>query len=246
MSEVFNWDTCSTLLWTNEAMESLGSMSKINEFISKVAMTGWSIWKAGNEFIFQQTPVVVNNIAARMEQAWEEFRTLIDSPYVTPQNTQVHNSSSHIKWKAPDKGQINFNCDASWKEEFGGGFGAVILRNHRGELLNGKKLKVTGSSVLVCEALTLREACLMAKALDLRAAQIESDNKCLISLCVSELVPPWECGCVILDIRQLVLDLNLSLLWIARDSNRAAHWVALLFQDHFLRIGFLTSHLSLV
>lgn len=131
------------------------------------------------------------------------------------------------RWQAPVHGQVKFNCNASWKKDFGGGYIGIILRNHKGELLNGRKAKVVGQSALICEALALiREACLMAKALGLRSAQIESDNKQLISLSVSELVPPCDCDCIIQDIRELVLELDLHVIWIPRKVNGAAHWVA--------------------
>lgn len=207
-------------------MENLGSKIKINEFVSKVAMTSWSIWKARNEFVFQQTPVVVKNIAIRMEQAWEELCTVSTKAPADCPAPQPVSSSVIAKWRAPDQGRFKFNCDASWKKEFGGGFGAIILRNHKGDLLNEKKFKVIGNSALICEAMALREACFMAKALNLRSVEIESDNKDLIALSVSELVPPWDYACLIHDIRVLVSDLNLSLLWIPRQVNRVVHWVA--------------------
>lgn len=66
----------------------------------------------------------------------------------------------------------------------------------------------------------------MAKVLNLHSVHIESDNKDIISLSVSELDPPWECACIIQDIRVLVKDLNLFMSWVPRIVNRAAHWVA--------------------
>ncbi|KAI8523809.1 hypothetical protein RHMOL_Rhmol13G0101000 [Rhododendron molle] len=41
------------------------------------------------------------------------------------------------------------------------------------ELLNGRKSKASAPCALVCEAMALREACLMVKALGLRSVQIE-------------------------------------------------------------------------
>lgn len=34
-------------------------------FLSRVAMVGWSIWKARNEFIFQNSPIVTKLIAVK-------------------------------------------------------------------------------------------------------------------------------------------------------------------------------------
>ncbi|KAG5563336.1 hypothetical protein RHGRI_005922 [Rhododendron griersonianum] len=72
----------------------------------------------------------------------------------------------------------------------------------------------------------LREACLFAKALNLSSVCIENDNAQLISLSVSELVPPWEALAIISDIRSLASDLRLSFRWTPREGNEAAHWIA--------------------
>lgn len=90
---------------------------------------------------------------------------------------------------------------------------------------DGKKFKAVGSSALVCESTTLREACLMAKAMKLYYVQIESDNKKLISFSVSESDLPWSCACIIQDIRAFIRELNLIVSWIPRSANSVTHWV---------------------
>lgn len=56
----------------------------------------------------------------------------------------------------------------------------------------------------------------MAKSLQVRGAIVTSDNKHLITLCVSKLVPPWECEVIVQDIKALVAVLDLLILF---DSN---------------------------
>lgn len=189
-------------------------------------MTGWSIWKARNEFIFQGTPIGIKNIALKMEQAWEEIQSIMLKPNAAHSRGTFSLSSNAGKWTPPGTDQVKINCDASWKKDFEGGFGAVIIRNHKGDLIDGKKFKVVASSALMCEAMALREACMMAKTMNLHSVQIESDNKELISLSVSELDHPWECACIIHAIRALVKDLNLIVSWIPTSVNRAVHRVA--------------------
>ncbi|XP_058185931.1 uncharacterized protein LOC131303156 [Rhododendron vialii] len=55
---------------------------------------------------------------------------------------------------------------------------------------------------------------------------IESDCASLISLSVSELVPPWEVSALITDIRKIGAELELSFCWTPREGNEAAHWIA--------------------
>lgn len=210
-------------------MSSNLGKNNIRTTLSRAAMLGWCIWKARNEFIFQSLPVVAKNIALRMEQAWEEFNSLMINPTANASGNAIPSGSETKRWKPPEKGKFKFNCDASWNKTTGEGFGAVVLRNHTGDLVDGKKFKVTGTSgtsALACEAMALREACFMAAALKLQDVQIESDNKELISLSVSELDPPWDCACIIQDIRKIVKDFHVSVSWIPRSINCVAHWVA--------------------
>ncbi|CAL5402107.1 unnamed protein product [Camellia sinensis] len=59
-----------------------------------------------------------------------------------------------------------------------------------------------------------------------KAVWFGSDNKSVISLCVSETVPPWEYSAIILDIRGLASSHSLSFSWTSRNNNEAGHWVA--------------------
>ncbi|KAL7260454.1 hypothetical protein ACSBR1_006171 [Camellia fascicularis] len=78
---------------------------------------------------------------------------------------------------------------------------AILLQNSSGNLIDGVAKSVVISSVLQGEALAIRMACHMAKALNLSNIEIEGDNKQVILLCVSETVPPWECNAILHDTR---------------------------------------------
>ncbi|KAI8546656.1 hypothetical protein RHMOL_Rhmol07G0136800 [Rhododendron molle] len=110
--------------------------------------------------------------------------------------------------------------------DFKKGWGGIILRNDRGHLVDGRRFRISSSSAFLAEASVLREACLFAKALNLSSVCVENDNAQLISLCVSELVPPWKALAIISDIRLLASNLRLSFCWTSREGNEAAHWIA--------------------
>lgn len=59
----------------------------------------------------------------------------------------------------------------------------------------------------------------MARSLGFYGAVIESDNQIAIKLSVFELVPPWEVGSLVLDIRQLKQELELKYAWVKREAN---------------------------
>ncbi|KAL7221129.1 hypothetical protein ACSBR1_023142 [Camellia fascicularis] len=87
---------------------------------------------------------------------------------------------------------------------------AVILRDDQGKLVDGVVSTVYSSSVKQEEAHVIRLACLFLQSLGLSNIQVESDNKEVIVLCVSELVPPWDYSAIIHDIQVLGLSLQAS------------------------------------
>ncbi|XP_028112211.1 uncharacterized protein LOC114310437 [Camellia sinensis] len=103
---------------------------------------------------------------------------------------------------------------------------AVILRDSKGNLLDGCAKSCEASSAAQAKAHAIRLAYLMAQALNLSRVEIESDNKSVISLCIFETVPPWEYSAIILDIRGLASPNSISFSWTRRTNNEAAHWVA--------------------
>ncbi|KAL7264102.1 hypothetical protein ACSBR1_002121 [Camellia fascicularis] len=83
----------------------------------------------------------------------------------------------------------------------GTGAVAVLLWDHLGLLVDGMACKIRVRSVAQGELLAVRQACLMAVALNRAAVDIESDCKSVIQLCVSEGVPPWELLALLSDVR---------------------------------------------
>ncbi|KAL7186034.1 hypothetical protein ACSBR2_027898 [Camellia fascicularis] len=98
--------------------------------------------------------------------------------------------------------------------------------SYGGRLIDGLTSSCHVSSSLQGEALACQYACLLANTRNLSQVEIEGDNKSVIQLCVSEDVPPWECGSIFTDIQRLVSYRNLSFCWAPRTAKSAAHWVA--------------------
>lgn len=92
--------------------------------------------------------------------------------------------------------------------------------------MNGNVAPARVSSPLQGELLAIRLACGMARSLGFNGAVIESDNQMAIKLCIFELVPPWEVGSSVLDIRQLKQELELKYTWVKREANGLVHVVA--------------------
>ncbi|KAG5545805.1 hypothetical protein RHGRI_018086 [Rhododendron griersonianum] len=156
--------------------------------------------------------------------AWDEFVSATETPSSHLPRSLAPSSSLH--WIPPAAGSLKINCDASWSKGPNRGWGGIILRDSHGNLIDGRRFRISATSALHAEASVIREACLFAKALNLSSVCIENDNAQLISLSVSELVPPWEVLAILSDIRLLAKDEGLSFRWTPREGNEAAHWVA--------------------
>ncbi|KAL7162800.1 hypothetical protein ACSBR2_043141 [Camellia fascicularis] len=130
------------------------------------------------------------------------------------------------RWSPPGLGHFKLNCDASFTIDGSKASLVVILRNREGQLVDGRTSIVHVSSTLQGEARAVRMAYAFSQTLNLSQVSVEGDNKTVIELSVSELVPPWDCMAIIHDIRSAKSRSNISFSWSPRSSNRVAHWVA--------------------
>ncbi|KAG5556475.1 hypothetical protein RHGRI_006921 [Rhododendron griersonianum] len=226
-SNIGSRDFSSTI--DNVTPKISGEMNRIKEeidrgnlepdYFPKVIFLCWFIWKARNELIFHSTNQLPHVVVARALGAWDEFLSATESS--TNQLSRSPQPSTSLHWIPPVAGSLKINCDASWSKGLNRGWGGIIL-----SLIDGRRFKISATSAFLAEASVLREACLFAKALNLSSVCIENDNAQLISLSVSELVPPWEVLAIISDIRLLAREEGLSFRWTPREGNEAAHWVA--------------------
>lgn len=121
---------------------------------------------------------------------------------------------------------MKINCDTNFSIHDGRAVVAVILRDDQGKLVDGVVSTVYSFLVRQGEAHDIRLAYLFLQSLGLSNIQVESDNKEVIALCISKLVPPWDCSAIIHDIQVLKLTLHASFAWIPREANGVSHKLA--------------------
>ncbi|KAG5556480.1 hypothetical protein RHGRI_006924 [Rhododendron griersonianum] len=216
----------SIMAWSLRMKEEIDNGNLEPVFFAKAIFLCWFIWKARNDLVFQSLKQSPFSTVARALGAWDEFVSATEttsSTHQSPPSSLPLPSSVRIP---PGAGSLKINCDASWSRDLKRGWGGIILRDNCGHLVNGRRFRISSTSAFLAEASVLREACLFAKALNLSSVCIENDNAQLISLSVSELVPPWEALAIISDIRLLASDLRLSFCWTPWEGNEAAHWIA--------------------
>ncbi|GMP62795.1 hypothetical protein CsSME_00024758 [Camellia sinensis var. sinensis] len=96
---------------------------------------------------------------------------------------------------------MKVSFDASFSSSDGSAALAVILRDSHGKLIDGVTSIVYSSSAKQGEAHAIRLACMFLRALGLSHIQVQSDNQAVITLCVSEMVPPWDISALLHDIQ---------------------------------------------
>ncbi|KAF7139221.1 hypothetical protein RHSIM_Rhsim07G0138700 [Rhododendron simsii] len=134
--------------------------------------------------------------------------------------------ADNSQWRAPNQGRIKINCDVAIRKNGQEAACAAVVRNWVGKLIDGHVISAKVTSSLQGELLAIRLACAMANSLGLLEVEIESDNQMAIKLSASELVPPWEVGAVVQDIRLLSQSGGFSFKWVKREANGLAHLVA--------------------
>ncbi|XP_028118971.1 uncharacterized protein LOC114316519 [Camellia sinensis] len=130
------------------------------------------------------------------------------------------------RWEPPDHGFYKVNCDVAVLQGSSRVTIATMLRDKNGHLVNGLTKKLCISSPFQGEAQACCLACLLVHQFNLLDVLVEGDNKVVIYFCVTETVPPWECGAILSDIKLLVSQGRFSFQWRPRVSNKVAHWVA--------------------
>lgn len=192
--------------WTASWGENGVFADSRKETLSQIALIGWYIWKARNDFIFNSVPVNPSDTLQRIHHGWNEYflqgreETIVA---LADNSTDVDTASG---WTPPRVGTVKVNCDASFHRSSPKAAAAAIMRDSKGQFINGIVTSFFAASALQAEAVAVRLACRLVQMYGLSMADIENDNQDLIHLCVSETVPPWEIMAVVADIRSLARD----------------------------------------
>lgn len=226
LSLTFKDEVTSISRWMCNLYSAFSNTKERRYFFSKLLCMGWHIWKSRNALVFNRLPVDSQSTIFLAARDNLEFLSaaLRHSFKGSLNHTPV--DTANVVWTTPSSGCFKANCDVAMEKGSTKASIAVLFRNWKGELVDGAVQRIEVQSVLQGEAFAVRKACLIARALNLSQVEIEGDNKSVISLCVSEDVPPWTCAPIIEDIRTLARCSNFSLHWSPRSANGATHWTA--------------------
>lgn len=213
------------LKWTAEMVDMMPRSEAI-DFMGKVALIAWHIWKSRSNYIFRRSKIDPVATIAAINKAWFESSSILEISNVHMDTPSTQEDLS--TWRAPDRDCFKANCDVAIPKGGGAGKLAVVIRNWKGEIMDGMARSVFANSSLSGELSAIRAACNMLIKSKIKGATVEADNRQAILLSVSELVPPWEVSAEVLDIRDLAREGDICFNWVRRAANKAAHEIAAL------------------
>lgn len=112
------------------------------------------------------------------------------------------------------------NYDASFSSVTGRASFVAVLRIAEDRFIDGIAYASPSTSMLQAEARALQMSCLLTQVHNLNQVEIESDNQMIIHLCVSEMVPSWDCMAIVSDIQLLSRNRQWNFVWTKRSNNR--------------------------
>lgn len=196
--------------------------------LEKVAAVLSGIWFARNKKVWDGiilNPTIAMNISKKQISEWQETtRKKRDMNHIIPKPAQV----AKIKWLPPHHGYTKLNVDASLymgEESFTLG---MVVRNEKGQYINGKNLKLLGSvSVMEAEARGVQEALKWIEELGLQNVILECDSELVVSAIHKEVAYHLEVGHIVAYCRlKLENRTDISLCHVKKQANRAAHLMA--------------------
>ncbi|XP_057791307.1 uncharacterized protein LOC131008445 [Salvia miltiorrhiza] len=200
------------------------------ELTAKVCMILWHIWKDRNKAVWEETiPVPRRTVALAIScrEKWLGARASqlnMVSPTAVPSATL-----SCAGWHAVPTGWVRYGVDAAF---FGNdnsmGIG-IVIRNHMGEFVVGKTMKVVGRrDVVEGELMGVKEALSWLKSLGYLQGWVECDSKVACDAISKNLGIINERG-VLANFcrRELASNPGIRLCNVCRSRNAIAHCLAM-------------------
>ena len=206
------------------------------ERFTKLCFSWWHIWFARNRVLFANEDFIADTIFKVSESGYIDWIARItDSrdPQIQSESRPVLSPSPQfIHWETPKWDWFKLNFDGS-KTTNGNAAIGFVSRDDKAKIamMGSKSCGLT--SVLVAEALTLKEGLAEAKTLGIRKLEIESDNLCLIQWIKANWKIPWRVKFIVEDIRRELLQLDdYTLRHVYREASSVADYLANIGHNH--------------
>ena len=190
----------------------------------------WSIHKHRNSLIFQNAVPNPTYTLIRAKLAWAEWKQQCCSPFLPPsfpkpQLLYSPTSTQIIRWIPPPDGVLKLNFDG--RLLIAGAAAGYILRDASGRLIIAATRFLHDVSILVAEAVALRDGLQATIDTGLPHLQIEGDNRIVIQAVKGEIRTPWRTHILVQDIRNVLSRfMSPSIQHVFREGNMTANWIA--------------------
>ncbi|XP_060969607.1 uncharacterized protein LOC133036861 [Cannabis sativa] len=215
-------DSFSSLLpWLKATTSRVSS-----ETLGRVIMLCWAIWAARNDLVWKQRARRVSDVVAFANLSLDQWINAQGKGNI-PSLSPLKDGDGAEQWIKPSSG-IKLNVDAAiFASLFKHGFGCVV-RNSDGGLISAFAGVKDGSvSPELAEIIGIREAISWLKDHASTRAIIETDSLVCVEAIRSEETLASAFELVVDDCKNILKNLfNVSILFVKRSANRAAHYVA--------------------
>ncbi|XP_057441354.1 uncharacterized protein LOC130733241 [Lotus japonicus] len=213
-------------VWLEESIANFPKEPDLHiSLVSYLGFSLWEIWKMRNNKTFRNIRTDPETCIKKINFAHQEFLSSREPQRSTTNSRRAQPTRIQV-WRRPPRDFLKCNTDASFTKYNRKAAWGFIFRDEQGNTTCGSARILHASSTLMAEALTLREAVLMAINLDLKKVVFESDSLDLIQSCKGE-KQKGEIGTIVEDIKKWSEQFpQWSFSWIARAGNGAAHLIA--------------------
>ena len=178
--------------------------------------------------VTQRKEVSIHKAIDRIKKAIAEFYSLKKDLLGDEKKKGKGCEKVMEKWRKPEIGWRKINCDGALDlktKEAGAG---VIVRDYKGEVVDGKCRRGMAESPLMAEALAVREGVFLALEKKWQKIEIEIDSRELYNgLIMNYKQMDWRIKPIVLEIQEM---LKLVPCWrfnvVHRSANAAADWIA--------------------
>ena len=171
--------------------------------------------------IYEDLPLRCDELIAKVWKLFMEFK--ISRPVATSSVNIIHPLQT---WSPPRRLSIKINVD----ETVGPNYSSLALmaRDWRGDLVFACSQKAKTIFPLQVEAKAVRWVLSLATKLEVENVIIETDSKICHDAIHELILPsPWRIASILVDMQSLLVTYsNVSIFWIPRLANMAAHSLA--------------------
>ncbi|KAK8514667.1 hypothetical protein V6N12_057564 [Hibiscus sabdariffa] len=196
----------------------------------------WQMWKRRNDIVFNNDRQSDHSYCARIIAWARSFHGSISAPSAA--RDTAPSFANQVSWKAPEQGWVCLNVDGAVSLQ--SGFGAIggLARDSLGDWLVGFSKPVGHSDALQTELWAIYTGLKFAWESGFRHLLVQSDCRQAIDLIYSNAASSSMLS-LVRDITRLRrMDWEINIIWVPRDTNRAADIMAKLADtsDFSLRV----------